>query len=65
MAYQSLQHDTAIATMRAVIDGLKDDLPYERRLRVMHLLYYSFKAGLEKYEEMVERRDRLLKPSRN
>ena len=53
---QSLQHDTAIAVTQSVIEQLKDDLPYERRLSVMGLLYWSFKGAIEKYEELVERR---------
>jgi hypothetical protein len=60
MKNQSLQHDVAISTTHAIIDGLKDDLPFERRLEVMQLLYWSFKAGLEAYEERAERRDRRL-----
>ncbi len=65
MKNHSLQHDTAIATMRAVMDQLKDELPYELRLTMMHLLYYSFLAGLERYEELVDRREHRLRPSKN
>ncbi len=65
MKNQSLIHDTAMASMQAVMDELKDDLPYERKLAVMYLIYYSFKAGLESYEQKAERRERRLHPGRN
>ncbi len=32
--------------------ALNDDLPYERRLSVMYLLYHSFRAVLESYEAL-------------
>ncbi len=54
---QSLQHDAAMQAMREVMEQLKTDLPFERRLSVMQLLYFSFKAALERYEESVERRE--------
>ena len=57
---KQLQHDTSIGAARAIMGELKDDIPGERRLPVMHLLYYSIRAALEKYEELVERRDDLL-----
>ena len=52
MKNHSRQHDAAMATMRAVLKTIKDDLPYERRLSVMYLLYRSFRAGLESYEAL-------------
>lgn len=58
-----LQHDIAFGVMRSVFDQLKPDLSAERRMTVMYLLYYSVKAGLERYETLVERRhDRLFGP---
>jgi hypothetical protein len=65
MKNQSLQHDAALAAARAIMDQLKDELPHERHVHVMHLLYYSFKSGLEKYESMASRREHRLRPSNN
>ena len=62
---KSLQHDTAFAVTHSVMRQLKDDLPDERLVPVMNLLYWNFLAAIEKYEEMSERRERRLRPGVN
>ena len=48
MGNQSLIHDVAYATMRAIMQQLKDDLSHDRHGPIVQLLYTSFKAALEK-----------------
>lgn len=61
----SLQHDTAFALAEAVLEIVRPCLRGEECLEAGRMFYEAAKAALEKYEELVARREQRLRPSRN
>ena len=62
---KQLQHDMAIVVVRAAMAELRDYLPYEQRLMVIHRLHCCVKAGFHKYETMAKHIEPRLLPSWN
>ena len=47
-----LQHDSAIAMTEVIMNVIREDLNYHRRLSMVYVLYRAIRAGLEKYEQL-------------
>jgi hypothetical protein len=62
---KSLLHDCAFAGAKACLDAVAGCIREDEQRDAAEAFYEVIKAVIEKYELMLERRDRRLYPSRN